>query len=124
LERMLVNTDDAYGFPPFRYLAPAITIGGRGYAELREREREILSGFLSQVRTRVLASDCFGWADEIPRLLRDEPASVVLPDTVSRDGARAFGLPSDRFEIADRSDEIDAWPRWGGQRLLGSGGRL
>ena len=69
---MLTNTDDAYGFPPFKYFAPAVTIGGRGYRELREREEEILRGFLSHVRARVLASDTFGWADEIPRLLRAE----------------------------------------------------
>jgi dolichol-phosphate mannosyltransferase len=69
LERMIENTDDAYGFPPFKYFAPAVTIGGLGYQQLRAREREILSGFLSHVRTRVVASDCFGWADEIPRLL-------------------------------------------------------
>ncbi len=30
LEQLLTNTDDAYGFPPFRYLAPAITIAGQG----------------------------------------------------------------------------------------------
>jgi putative flippase GtrA len=72
LERMIVNTDDAYGFPPFRYFAPAITIAGQGYQELRQREREILTGFLSHVRTRVIGSDTFGWADEIPRLL-DRP---------------------------------------------------
>ena len=66
---MLENTDDAYGFPPFRYLAPAITLGGCTHAELRARERDILADFLSHVRARVLASDSFGWADEIPKLL-------------------------------------------------------
>ena len=51
LDRMMLdNTDDAYGFPPFRYLAPAITIGGVDYPTLREREREILTGFLAHVR--------------------------------------------------------------------------
>ncbi|ROQ27044.1 glycosyltransferase involved in cell wall biosynthesis [Streptomyces sp. PanSC19] len=69
VERLLVNTEDAYGFPPFRYFAPAITVDGLDHARLRSRERDVLSGFLSGVRTRVLASDRFGWADEIPRLL-------------------------------------------------------
>jgi len=76
LERMIVNTDDAYGFPPFRYFAPAITIAGQGYQQLRQREREILAGFLSHVRTRVVGSDTFGWADEIPRLL-DRPLAAA-----------------------------------------------
>jgi putative flippase GtrA len=83
LHRMIANTDDAYGFPPFRYFAPAVVIGGLGYQELRDREREILAGFLSGVRTRVVASDCFGWADEIPRLLDGrspaEPAHGTFP---------------------------------------------
>ncbi|MFF0426611.1 glycosyltransferase [Streptomyces sp. NPDC004520] len=75
VSRLLVNTEDAYGFPPFRYFAPAITVDGLDHARLRGRERDILSGFLSGVRTRVLASDRFGWADEIPRLLAaDRPA--------------------------------------------------
>ena len=94
LQRMIANTDDAYGFPPFKYLAPAITIGGLGYAQLREREREILAGFLSRVRTRVVASDCFGWADEIPLLLRQE---VALP----------VAIPGQRAGTA-----LHAWPGW------------
>jgi len=105
LERMLVNTDDAYGFPPFRYLAPSITIGGHGYTELRAREREILAGFLSHVRARVLASDCFGWADEIPRLLA--APSVTDAPTPSHNGSHRgrVGVPED-------------WPSWGGRRQL------
>lgn len=73
--RLLANTEDAYGFPPFRYFAPAITVDGLDHARLRSRERDVLSGFLSGVRSRVLASDHFGWADDIPRLLAaDRPA--------------------------------------------------
>ena len=100
LRRMLANTDDAYGFPPFKYFAPAVTIGGRGYRELRAREEEILRGFLSHVRARVLASDSFGWADAIPELLRRErgsadavgvrPAVVTLPDDAGRGGDATF----------------------------------
>ena len=48
LDQLLANTDDAYGFPPFRYLAPAISIGGKDYHELRAAERDILAGFLGQ----------------------------------------------------------------------------
>jgi len=69
LTQLLANTDDAYGFPPFRYLAPAINIGSQDYRELRATERDILAGFLANVRVRTLASDSFSWADEIPRLL-------------------------------------------------------
>jgi dolichol-phosphate mannosyltransferase len=69
MPHLLANTEDAYGFPPYRYLAPAISIGARDYHELRAAEREILAGFLDNVRVRTLASDTFGWADEIPRLI-------------------------------------------------------
>ncbi|MFC5943853.1 glycosyltransferase [Micromonospora harpali] len=89
--RMIRNTDDAYGFPPFRYLAPSLAIDGLHYPELRLREREILAGFLSHVRSRVLVSDRFGWADDIPRLLRGE-----------RGPASTRGVPA------------QAWPRWSG----------
>jgi putative flippase GtrA len=84
MERMITNTDDAYGFPPFRYFAPAITIGGQGYAELRQSERDILAGFLSNVRTRTVASDSYGWADEIPRLLKEERG--VLDGSAAAEG--------------------------------------
>jgi dolichol-phosphate mannosyltransferase len=67
--QLLENTEDAYGFPPYRYLAPAINIGAKDYRELRAAERDILSSFLGNVRVRALASDSFSWADEIPRLI-------------------------------------------------------
>jgi hypothetical protein len=96
LQRMIENTDDAYGFPPFRYLAPAVTIDGKGYPQLRAMEREILDSFLANVRTRVVASDTFGWADEIPRLLAEE--RLTVPE---QRGGHAHG--------------VDTWPRWNGQ---------
>jgi glycosyltransferase involved in cell wall biosynthesis len=98
VEQMLTNTDDAYGFPPFKYLAPSITINGAGYQELRAREREILEAFLGHVRCRVLASDSFGWADEIPGLVGGEAA--VPPPRPGSAPAR-LGRPLSA-----------AWPRW------------
>ncbi|SCL35007.1 GtrA-like protein [Micromonospora pallida] len=100
LERMIDNTDDAYGFPPFRYLAPSITIAGQGYTQLRHREREILAEFLSTVRARVVSSDCFGWADEIPRLLREERGEA----------SRRPAVPA------------PVWPRWDDAEMAGAGG--
>jgi len=97
LEKLLANTDDAYEFPPFRYLAPAMIIAGQDHYQLRAREREILAGFLTRVRVRTLASDTFGWADEIPRLMDvgAEPAS---------------DRPNGAGNSADA--EVGAWPRW------------
>jgi hypothetical protein len=64
-EIMLENTDDAYGFPPFRYFAPAIKVDGRNYRALREREAELLAQFLRTVRARRLVRDDFSWPDAI-----------------------------------------------------------
>lgn len=102
VEQMLANTEDAYGFPPYRYLAPAITVDGLDHDRLKAREREILEGFLSGVRTRTLASDCFGWADEIPRLLREERGGMPAAD---RPADAAEPVPAPRAAGA-------AWPRW------------
>ncbi len=68
-ELLIGNTDDAYGFPPFRYFAPAITIDGQDYAQLREREHALLTSFLAGVHVRQVSRDDFGWADAIPQLL-------------------------------------------------------
>jgi putative flippase GtrA len=117
VRRMLENTDDAYGFPPFRYLAPAVEIGGCGYTELRAREREILTGFLSHVRARVLASETFGWADEIPALLAGERGAAT-PVNGSENGALAArGV----LLGADGWADAESWPHWGG-RLAASEG--
>jgi putative flippase GtrA len=112
VDRMITNTDDAYGFPPFRYLAPAITVQGLTYTELRAKEREILEGFLSNVRTRSVASDNFGWADEIPKLIHDGAEST--------DGTtEPTGTPAAAKGAADK----DMFPNWrGATRLAPSGG--
>jgi hypothetical protein len=101
LRQLITNTDDAYGFPPFRYLAPAINIGGQDYHQLRQAEREILASFLSHPRLRVLASDSFGWADEIPLLTR-------------KDAEPALDAWDTRYE-----PRSDAWPRWDEQLAYG-----
>ncbi len=109
VEQMLTNTDDAYGFPPFRYLAPSITIGGKGYQELRAMEREILESFLGHVRTRVLASDTFGWADGITVLLGDAGDDAAVNGTATA-AVEVSELP--RTEASDQQRSCATWPRW------------
>jgi dolichol-phosphate mannosyltransferase len=96
LTQLLENTEDAYGFPPYRYLAPAISIGAKDYHELRATERDILSGFLGNVRVRALASDSFSWADEIPHLIgQDELPSQEISgnDMHGPDGSNGAPAP-------------------------------
>jgi dolichol-phosphate mannosyltransferase len=101
LQQLITNTDDAYGFPPFRYLAPAITLNGQDYHHLREAEQDILASFLGHVRLRVLSSDTFGWADEIPGL-------------IAQDGKPAFDVSDTRAR--HQTAMPDAWPQWQGGR--------
>jgi hypothetical protein len=68
-DELVANTDDAYGFPPYRYLAPVLVVGGTEYRLLRDRERQVLNSALRSIRARRLASASFGWADEIPTLI-------------------------------------------------------
>ena len=75
LETLVVNTDDAYGFPPFREMAPSIVIGADDYAELRRKERVIMTSAMRNVRVRGIASNDFTWADRIAELLGSSPLS-------------------------------------------------
>jgi putative flippase GtrA len=100
LSQLLANTDDAYGFPPFRHLAPAISIGSHDYHQLRATERDILADFLANVRVRALASDSFSWADDIPGLIETADSQPA--------GSRAD-------ETAAAQVRTPAWPRWGGE---------
>jgi dolichol-phosphate mannosyltransferase len=69
---LVANTDDAYGFPPFRYFAPAIAIAGEDYPALRAREQALLARFLDGIRVRRIVRDDFSWAKVIPALLAND----------------------------------------------------
>ncbi|MGZ4593008.1 MAG: glycosyltransferase [Actinomycetes bacterium] len=79
LDELIANTDDAYGFPPFRYFAPAIVIDGLGYEELRAKERSILASALAQVRARRVATPDYTWADRIPELVGEGSITIAGP---------------------------------------------
>ena len=79
----------------------------RTTAELRRAEREILASFLSHVRTRALASDTFGWADDIPELIKRGPTPAPMSGTPTQ--ARGHPRP-------------DAWPRWDDGLAYGNAG--
>jgi hypothetical protein len=99
VDLMIENTDDAYGFPPFRSFAPAISIDGDDYATLRERERDLLAGFLAGVRVRRLTRDDFSWAEAIPGLLNGHPrpAPPPPPAVPDRDRPRLEVSPLERL---------------------------
>jgi putative flippase GtrA len=83
IDELIANTDDAYGFPPFRYFAPALVVDGLPYEELRARERAILVQAMQRVRARRLATPDFTWADHIPGLATSDSMATVSSDEVN-----------------------------------------
>ena len=69
IDTLVANTDDAYGFPPFKQMAPSIAIGAADYAQLRRTERSLLEAAMRNVRMRRLGSNTFSWAEDIAELL-------------------------------------------------------
>ena len=88
-KELIENTDDAYGFPPFRYFAPALVFGNDDYETLRAKEAAILSQALRGITCRRLVSDSFSWAQDISGLL-DMPRQA----RAAADGATAEALTS------------------------------
>ncbi len=78
MDELIENTDDAYGFPPFRYLAPSFVIGGMSYDQLREKEREILAKAISSIRVRRMGRDDYTWADGIVSLITSEQSATII----------------------------------------------
>ena len=79
---LLENTEDAYGFPPYRYVAPMMSVGGVGCEELRERERLILISAIESVRITRLGSDNFSWCEDI---LEARSTGPVVPTSFVSD---------------------------------------
>lgn len=76
IDELIENTDDAYGFPPFRYFAPALEIAGQGYEELRARERRLLTEAMGGVVARRLATPDFSWWEHISDLTHRQGAGA------------------------------------------------
>jgi dolichol-phosphate mannosyltransferase len=94
VDELIANTDDAYGFPPFEYFAPALVVDGLGYEELRARERQILASALTGIRARRIATPDFSWADVIPGLTaRDREPVLDAEISAPPPEVRASGRP-------------------------------
>ncbi len=96
LDELIANTDDAYGFPPFRYFAPALVVDGIGYEELRAKERNILASALTRVRARRLATPDFSWADHIPALSCEMTEALSFVTEIDLSEASAFTAEAGR----------------------------
>lgn len=69
VRRLIENTDDAYGFPPFSLFAPHIRINGDDYAALRKREVELLGAAIAGARTWHLSVPGHEWAERLPAII-------------------------------------------------------
>jgi dolichol-phosphate mannosyltransferase len=101
---LLENTEDAYGFPPYRYLAQALSVGGMTYDELRERERLILVSAMESVQIHRLGSNDFTWAEQISAAIAPV---TVKSDVPYRDVTDADTNGRDYFEIDESVPERD-----------------
>jgi dolichol-phosphate mannosyltransferase len=75
VELLLRNTEDAYTFPPYRSMAPFISIDGIDHEELLSRERDVLLDALRGADIRLLRVEDRSWADRIPAMA-SAPAPV------------------------------------------------
>ncbi|MGH7705013.1 MAG: hypothetical protein ACRENY_04020 [Candidatus Dormibacteria bacterium] len=70
LEQLLLNTADAYEFPPFSSMAPQLRIAGLDFAEVQAAEREVLQSALAHLEIVRLRVSDFSW----PELVKDSLA--------------------------------------------------
>jgi hypothetical protein len=77
VRRLLENTDDAYGFPPFALFAPMIKIGGDDYAALRRKEADLLRSAIQNAQRWHLRVKGHEWAERLPALIdQSDPVPV------------------------------------------------
>ncbi len=79
--RLIENTDDAYGFPPFSLFAPHIRIDGADYQALRARESELLGAAIATARTWYLQVPGHEWAERLPGIINRPLLVPVGPGT-------------------------------------------
>lgn len=109
VDRLLENTDDAYGFPPFALFAPKIRIGDDDYAALRRKEADLLRAAISNAQRWHLRVEGHEWAERLPALI-DRPSLVAVgpgvpgpvaePEPVAEPVAVGPGLPSSQPGLA------------------------
>jgi len=85
VRRLIENTDDAYGFPPFATFAPRIRIGGDDYEALRRKEVELLTQAIAGATRWHLRVPGHEWADILPSLIDGSARVAVGPGIAERD---------------------------------------
>ncbi len=68
LSRAILNSDDAFLFPPYHRIFPHVRLNGFTFKGLMIRERQILSKVLSNCRIYVLYSENRGWSESLLKM--------------------------------------------------------
>jgi putative flippase GtrA len=111
ISELLENTEDAYGFPPYRYLAQSISVGGLSFDELREKERLILVSAMESVQIHRLGSDDFTWAEQISAALassKGERAAFVNTTNTAPNSQDIVVMDQNTLHKADPLSGSDA----------------
>ena len=96
VEKLLENTDDAYGFPPFALFAPMIRINGMDYEALRRKEAELLRSAIANAARWHLRVQGHEWAERLPAIIDQPP---VVPVGPGRDAGNGHdGTHPDTFD--------------------------
>jgi hypothetical protein len=85
VRRLIENTDDAYGFPPFATFGPRIRIGDDDYEALRRKEVELLTQAIAGARRWHLRVPGHEWADVLPSVIDGSAPVAVGPGPMSHD---------------------------------------
>ena len=79
VQKLIENTDDAYGFPPFSLFAPRIRIGDDDYEALRRKEADLLRSAIQNSRLWHLRVPGHEWAERLPAIIDQPPLVAVGP---------------------------------------------
>ena len=108
MDALILNAEDAYGFPPYPQLASQLS-AWKG-EDLHAKEREIINKALQNVPAAHLRSPNYGWWQRIPALYYEEPFGEIKNPlssrypTIPRDSV--FGVQMKQLHYADSiSDE-------------------
>jgi hypothetical protein len=82
LEQLLLNTADAYEFPPFRTMAPQLRVAGLNFNEVQSMERDVLREALGKMEIVRLRVADFSWP-ELVKASVDEPLEDVGAETAA-----------------------------------------
>jgi dolichol-phosphate mannosyltransferase len=113
VRRLIENTDDAYGFPPFATFAPRIRIGDDDYEALRRKEVELLTQAITGAKRWHLQVPGHEWADILPSLIDGPSLAPVGPGPTLHDpqpipvGTDLSGEPVPIFSVAYQARDAE-----------------